>query len=80
MNEDKYGSIDFEGKTYILLDQAEMTGRQILDWQTEEGFAHFSSPAVDIEGNDYSVEWILQIPEGCEDLSELDWDNVDQVV
>lgn len=28
---DKFGTIDFEGKTYIMLDQAELSGRQLLE-------------------------------------------------
>jgi hypothetical protein len=84
MAEAKFGTVDFEGKTYHLLDQADFTGRQLLAWQVEEGYAHFSAPAVDEEGNEYQVEWILKTVyengEGIEDLSELDWNNVDNVI
>lgn len=81
--ENKFGTVVFEGKTYILKDQAEATGRQLLDWQTEEGYVHFAAPAIDSEGNEYLVEWVLKTVydngEPVEDLGELDWDNVNGV-
>lgn len=83
MADTKFGSVTFEGKEYTLTDQPDFTGRQLLDWQTKEGLAHFSAPAMDAEGNGYTVEWILKIVyengEGIEDLGELDWENVDKV-
>jgi transcriptional regulator with XRE-family HTH domain len=84
MMENKNGTVEFEAKKYILIDQADFSGRQLLDWQTEEGYAHFRAPAVDGEGNEYVVEWVLKTVyengEGIEDLSELDWNNVDNVI
>lgn len=83
MWEKKYGTVEFEGNTYYLQDQAELSGKQLLDWQSEEGYAHFTAPAVDRGGNEYRVEWVLKIVndngEEIEDLGELDWDNVHQV-
>lgn len=80
----KFGSLDYDGVTYYLRDQAEPTSRALLDWQREEGYAHFAAPAVDANGKGYQVEWVLKTVnddgEGIEDLSELNWYNVDKVV
>jgi transcriptional regulator with XRE-family HTH domain len=82
--EAKFGTVEHEGRTLFLQDQPEFSGRALLDWQVEEGYAHFSAPAVGDEGNEYQVEWVLKTVnengEGIEDLGELDWDNVDKVV
>lgn len=75
----KMGTITFEGKRYELQDDSDFTNRMLLDWQTEEGYAEFSAPAVDESGHDVTVYWILQSV-GVEDLSDLNWDNVDRVV
>lgn len=84
MLENKFGTVTYEGVTYYLRDQAEPTSRALLDWQHEEGYAHFSAPAVDAEGDEYQVEWVLKTTydngKDIEDLGELDWDNVDRVV
>lgn len=84
MLDKKFGSVDYDGVTYYLRDQAEPTSRALLDWQREEGYAHFAAPAVDANGKGYQVEWVLKTVnddgEGIEDLSELNWDNVDKVV
>ena len=84
MAESKFGSITFEGKKYTLTAVADFSGRQLLDWQVSEGYAHFIAPALDADGNEYQVEWILKTiydnGEGIEDLGELDWDNINRVV
>ncbi|MGG1639843.1 helix-turn-helix transcriptional regulator [Paenibacillus sp. NRS-1782] len=78
-----YGFLDFEGREYLMQDQAEFTGRQLSDWQTEEGFAEFSAPAVDWDGNEYRVFWVLRTlhdnGEEVEDLSDLNWDKINRV-
>lgn len=82
--ENKYGTVTHEGVTYTMLDQPELTGRQILEWKEEEGYAEFSAPAVDSEGNEFEVRWQLRLVDengdGIEDLSNLDWDDVCEVV
>jgi len=84
MADNKFGSVTFEGKEYTLTAQPDFTGRQLLDWQAVEGYAHFSAPAMDAEGNGYFVEWVLKTVyengEPVEDLGDLDWENVDKVV
>lgn len=81
-----FGSVKFEGKTYKLTDMPEASSRQLLDWQTEEGYAHFTAPAIDDEGNKYQAEWVLKLVydngEPIEDLTDstLDWENADRVL
>jgi hypothetical protein len=74
----KFGTITFEGKKYDLQADANFTDRQLLDWQTDEGYAEFSADAVDENGNDCKVYWILQSRD-VEDLENLDWNNVDRI-
>ncbi|WP_342436677.1 hypothetical protein NSS79_25595 [Paenibacillus sp. FSL L8-0436] len=79
-----YGTVSFEGTTYTLKNQAEFTGRVLLEWQQEEGFEEFSAPAVDAKGNEGTVYWVLNVRddngETLEDLDGLDWDDVDRVI
>lgn len=77
--EKQFGTVEFEGTEYILMDQADFTNRQLLKWQEEEGYAEFSAPATDGKGNSYKVLWLQKLVfdngERVEDLSDLDWSN-----
>lgn len=82
--DNKFGTVTFEGKDYILLDQAELSGRQLLDWQIAEGYVHFTAPALDQDGNQFQVEWVLKTVhengEAIEDLGDLEWNKANKVV
>ncbi|WP_379143694.1 hypothetical protein [Paenibacillus sp. sgz500992] len=84
INMEDFGTVTFEGTTYNLKAQAEFTGRQLLEWQQEEGFEEFSAPANDADGNEATVYWVLNIKddngETLEDLDGLEWESVDRVV
>lgn len=61
-----FGAVQYEGKTYTLTDWAEPSSR-LLPYpknihEVEEGEEYdfeMIAPAVDDEGNEYSVRWIL---------------------
>lgn len=87
-NEMKYGTVDFEGKTYNLKAQADFTNRVIPhipnnfnDVENGEAFRfEMSAPAVDEEGNEYIVYWIFEDVKGDErELDSFDYDDVDRV-
>jgi hypothetical protein len=83
----KYGSVVFEGKKYILCDQTKFTGNlldilpdsQDLDGNGESWF-EMSAPAVDEDGNDYTVYWVFCYEGPERKLDSYDYDNVDRVV
>jgi hypothetical protein len=76
-----YGTIAYEGMTLTLTEQAELSDRVFPGgWddaeEGEEYFAEYSAPAVDGQGEKYTVYWrFRQIKgeEGPED--DLPWDN-----
>ena len=71
----KYGSVEYEGKKYILTDYAEPTSRLLPDCQ-HDCFEMFA-PAIDAEGNDYVVYWIFE--DDGRELDMYDYDNVDRI-
>lgn len=74
-----FGKVTFQGKEYTMQNDADFTGRCLLEWQTEEGYAEFSAQAKDDEGNEYRVYWVLQSRD-VEDLEDLNWNNPERVV
>ena len=80
-----FGVVNFKGETFTLLAQPELSGKQMPDWYTDEGYSHFTAEATDVFGNKYIVEWIrillYENGEPIEDLSDsvLDWENPDSV-
>lgn len=86
--EDKYGSVEFEGKKYILTDQTDITNR-LLPYpknfhevaEGEEYDFEMTCPAIDEQGNEYTVYWVFSDTKGDEqDFDAYDYDNVDRVV
>ncbi len=71
--EKKYGYVEFEGKKYVLTEEAYITGNWIGD-------AHFqmACDALDQEGKEYKVYWIFEDIEGLE-LDGYDYDDVARV-
>ena len=73
--EKKYGSVEHEGKTYILSEQASLTSRLLPDHQ--KGCIELLARAIDVEGNDYVVYWIFE--DDGRDLDMYDYTDVDRV-
>lgn len=58
----KNGTVDFEGKTYALKYQAELSNNVFPGWwgdvaEGEEYIVDFEAPAIDEDGNTYIVNW-----------------------
>ncbi|MGP4109212.1 hypothetical protein [Virgibacillus sp. L01] len=80
--------VNFEGKTYTLAAEAEITGTQL-----DGGFTNYreaengdtynfemSAPALDEEGNQCTVYWMFEDVKNSEkQLDEFDYDNIDRV-
>ena len=52
-----YGTVTYEGKEYILTQQAYIMGVGIEEWSNEE--VYYLASAIDNEGNEYEVKWEL---------------------
>jgi hypothetical protein len=74
--EERFGSIEYEGKRYILTDEAAPTSRLLPDHQQQEYF-ELSAPAIDEEDNDYIVYWIFKA-DGRE-LDMYDYTDVNRI-
>jgi hypothetical protein len=79
---EKFGFVDFDGKKYALLCQAELTCALFPGCWSEaqagdEYAAQWAAPAVDINGNEFKVVWEWQETKGeeLEDASGYDWDD-----
>jgi hypothetical protein len=86
-----YGKVEFDGKTYKLLDNAEITNRLLPGNYTnfndvEDGENYdfeMSASAEDENGNECTVYWIFNDVKGESgetDLSNFDYTDVDRVV
>lgn len=79
-----YGTVEFSGRTIILDNQAELTGRLLgtLDYHDREdndGEYNFEMSAPGhVDGTEVMVYWIFRNVEGW-DLDNYDYDNVDRV-
>lgn len=56
-NMTNYGTVTYEGKEYILIQQAYIMGVGIEEWSNEE--VYYLANAIDSKGNEYEVEWEL---------------------
>ena len=70
--EKKYGSVEYEGKKYILTDYADLTGALLPDHQ--RGYFEMFAPAIDEKGNEYILYWLFK-----DDGRELDMYNYNDV-
>ena len=63
-----YGKVTYEGKEYILIQQAYIAGTN------EEPY--YLATAIDNEGNEYEVEWELNEDAGLveDESTACDWD------
>lgn len=83
--ENKFGTVEFKGKTYWLKAQAEMTNRLMQNAyheasEGEEYEFEMSSDATDEEGNEYVVYWVFEDIKGEEiELDMYDYSDVDRV-
>ena len=76
--EKKYGSVEFEGKKYILCDQADFTNRD-LGHQHDTHF-EMSAHAIEVEsGNEYIVYWKFENKGEDFELDSYDYDDVYKV-
>lgn len=73
--EKKYGSVEYEGKTYILTDQASLTSRLLPDHQ--KNCIELLARAIDEEGNEYVAYWIFE--DDGRELDMHDYTDVDRV-
>ncbi|EGO63523.1 hypothetical protein [Acetonema longum] len=88
--EREFGSVEFEGKKYILTSQADLTGRLIqhngYNDPDDNGDYDFemSASAVDECGDEYTVYWIFNTRKDADgvdkELDQYDYDEVDRVV
>ena len=66
----KYGTIDHNGKTLTLTQQAYLDGDGSNDCE-----GYYSASAVDADGNDYKVRWEIRDGFDGEDEGDAcDWD------
>ena len=84
--EKEFGSVEYEGKKYILTDQALETNRDLgfTGWNNRyqnDGKFEFemSAPAIDEEGNAYRVYWTFWCTDDRE-LDQYDYSKVDRVI
>ena len=77
---DENGTVDFEGKTYALKRQAELTNRVFPGWfgdaaEGEEYTTEYGAPAIDEDGNEYWVTWQFNEVKGEEsdDCGSYPW-------
>ena len=84
----KMETVNFEGKEYRLLEQAEVTGTELdgrftnyHEAQNGETYDfEMSAPALDDEENEVTVYWMFEAVKGEEqELDSYDYDNVDRV-
>ena len=82
-----FGKVTFEGKTYTLTADADFTGRCLEEKpnyqdQGENGEYWFemSAPAVDADGNEYTVYWMFYCDNPDRELDSYDYDKVERVV
>lgn len=84
-----YGSVTYQGKTYVLLEEADMTNRVLGGIYTdyndaEDGETYdfeMKAKAADESGTECTVYWIFQDIKGEDgkDLDEFDYDMVNRV-
>lgn len=83
---EKFGSVEFGGKKYALMAQAEFTNRLFAggfqDAETgEEYTTEYSAPAMREDGEEYVVRWQFDVIKGEEPADEdHDWDDVNDVI
>lgn len=81
-----FGVVYFAGKEYILLRDATLSNRVFSGWfgdaaDGEEYISEWTAPAVDRDGNEYTVSWHFNVVKGeePEDGSYYDWYDVTDV-
>ena len=75
MTNAKYGTIDHNGKTLTLTQQAYLDGDGSNDCE-----GYYSASAVDADGNDYKVRWEIRDGFDGEDEGDAcDWDRPSQI-
>lgn len=80
------GTAEFRGKTYALIDHAELTdgifcGGWLDAKDGQEYIAEYSANAMGTDGYGYVVTWRFDVIKGSEpDSSDLNWNNVYNVI
>jgi hypothetical protein len=73
-----YGTATFEGETYTLTSDPDLTNRVLNEYayqgkDEESDMLEFSARGVDKDGEEVMVYWIHDVPHELEDMSDLDW-------
>ena len=83
-----FGEVEFEGREYQLTSEADFTSRMLQynnnynDVAEGENYNfEMSAPAIDADGNAYTIYWIFEGVKGEDDpeLDSYDYDKVDRV-
>lgn len=74
----KFGTIEHEGKTYTLAQEADYSNRVFPGWygdaqEGEEYVTEFSAKALDDDGNEYWVYWMFDTIKGEEPADNGNW-------
>jgi len=85
-NKSNYGEVEFNGQEYQLTGSADFTSSLMPFMpfheagEGDEYCFEMSAPAIDKDGNEYSVYWEFEAIKGEEkELDEYDYDNVARV-
>lgn len=73
----EFGAVEYEGKFYRLTAGVDFTYR-LLPPPLGERYFEMAAPAVDQDGNRYTVYWIFE-EDIAMDLDEYDYDNINSV-
>jgi len=78
MNNMKRGTVQINGLAYKLLADPDLTGRLLTEGRFQANDCEFSAHAVDHEGKECYLYWILPLIDGVA-VDALDWSAVDRV-
>lgn len=82
----KNGEVEFQGKSYALLGEAELTDRVFPGWfgdaaAGETYTTEYSAPAIGEDGEEYVVRWRFEVVKDEEpDADTLDWTRPHEVI
>ncbi|MBW7456652.1 hypothetical protein ACFOLF_12070 [Paenibacillus sepulcri] len=78
MDDIKSVTVEFNGNTYKLLADPDITGRLLTEGRFQANDHEFSVHAVDREGKDCHIYWILPVVDGVA-IDSLNWAHIDRV-
>ncbi|GGD95029.1 hypothetical protein GCM10010911_62120 [Paenibacillus nasutitermitis] len=74
----KSGTVTVNGMVYKLLADPDLTGRLLTEGRFQANDCEFSALAVDHEGKQSRIYWILPLVDGVV-VNDLDWSDADRV-